>query len=170
MDLLIREAIESDVQEIIAVQQRIIYESDYFISTSEEFKEDPEEYKSSMRENKQSGGLTLVAEHNGEIAGFLVFRRNQMKRLNHTGSFGMAILDEYRSQGLGTAMLVKMIDWAKAQEGLEKICLGVFSTNERAIAAYKKIGFSEEGREIRQIRFTDGQYADDIRMALFIDR
>ncbi|HDX9578465.1 TPA: GNAT family N-acetyltransferase [Bacillus pseudomycoides] len=168
--LRIREATENDVAEILYIRKGIISQNEFFISTSEEFHVDVEAQKNKTLTNSRQGGVTFVAEDDEQIVGFLVFKRNLMKRLNHTGSFGMGILEDYRNQGVGTKLLPQLIDWAKTQEGIEKICLGVFSTNERAIKVYEKIGFKEEGRERGQIKFEDGRYADNVLMALDIDQ
>ncbi|MDA1761002.1 GNAT family N-acetyltransferase [Bacillus cereus] len=50
--------------------------------------------------------------------------------------------------GIGSKLLSHFIEWAKEQEGLEKICMDVFSNNERTINLYKRLGFKEEGRKI----------------------
>lgn len=62
-----------------------------------------------------------------------------------------------------------LISWAKGQKGLEKICLGVVSINDRAIKVYKRMGFVEEGRQIKQIKYEDGSYGDDVLMGLYIE-
>ncbi|HDX9590997.1 TPA: GNAT family N-acetyltransferase [Bacillus pseudomycoides] len=166
--MFIREATESDAAEILCIRRSIISQNDFFIPTSEEFHVDIEAQREKTITNSQQGDVTFVAEDGGRIVGFLVFTRNSMKRLNHTGLFGMGILEDYRNQGVGTKLLSQLIGWAKTQEGIEKICLGVFSTNERAIKVYEKFGFKEEGREKRQIKFEDGRYADNVLMALYL--
>ncbi|WP_255258191.1 GNAT family N-acetyltransferase [Bacillus sp. AFS018417] len=166
--LFIREATEKDAECILYIRKSIISQNEFFLVTSEEFHVDIEMQKQRTITNSQQGGVTFVAEDGERIVGFLVFTRNSMKRLNHTGSFGIGILDNYRNQGAGTKMLLQLIDWAKTQDGIEKICLGVISTNERAIKVYGKIGFKEEGREKQQIKFENGQYADNIIMALHL--
>lgn len=166
--LHIREATESDAAEILSIRKSIISQNEFFIPTSEEFYIDIESQRKKTITISQRGGVTFVAEDDERIVGFLVFTRNSMKRLNHTGLFGMGILEGYRNQGVGTKLLSQLIDWAKTQEGIEKICLGVFSANERAIKVYEKIGFKIEGREKRQIKFEDGRYADNVLMALYL--
>ena len=168
--MFIREATESDAAEILSIRKSIISQNEFFIPISEEFHVDVETQRKKTITNSQQGGVTFVAEDGGRIVGFLVFTRNSMKRLNHTGLFGMGILEDYCNQGVGTKLLSQLIHWAKIQEGIEKICLGVFSTNERAIKVYEKIGFKEEGREKRQFKFEDGRYADNVLMALYINK
>ncbi|MEI4828758.1 GNAT family protein [Bacillus sp. FJAT-53711] len=166
--MFIREATEKDAEGILYIRKSIISQNEFFLVTSEEFHVDIEMQRKKIITNSQQGGVTFVAEDGERIVGFLVFTRNSMKRLNHTGSFGIGILDNYRNQGIGTKMLLQLIDWSKTQDGIEKICLGVLSTNERAINVYEKIGFKEEGREKRQIKFKNGQYADNVMMALYL--
>jgi ribosomal protein S18 acetylase RimI-like enzyme len=44
------------------------------------------------------------------------------------------------------------------------VSLGVFSTNQRAISLYKKMGFVEEGRKIKEFKMSEREYVDDIIM------
>lgn len=49
---------------------------------------------------------------------------------------------------------------------LEKLNLLVLASNDRAISFYKKFGFVEEGRKIREVKIRDGHYDDNILMSL----
>jgi RimJ/RimL family protein N-acetyltransferase len=166
----IREALLHDAMQIVAIKQEIITTTSFFVSAPEEIPKDVQREKLRIEESKTKGNLILVAEVNEEVVGFLEFKRNPMQRLNHTGSFGMGIQKEHRGVGIGTSMLAYLIAWALVQEGLEKICLGVLSNNERALHVYHKLGFQEEGRQRKQVRFEDGTYADDIWMALHLEK
>jgi len=64
-------------------------------------------------------------------------------------------------------MMDYMMEWASTQEGLEKISLTVFSTNNVAISLYKKFGFITEGRMERHFKI-EGKYIDDVAMAKFL--
>ena len=59
-----------------------------------------------------------------------------------------------------------MIDVAFGRLNLRKVSLDVLASNERALAMYRTLGFSEEGRFVDQV-FVDGAEHDVIRMALF---
>ena len=59
------------------------------------------------------------------------------------------------------------IEWAR-ERGLHKLCLSVFAHNEAAIALYRKFGFIEEGRRIKQYRRTSGELWDSIEMGLLL--
>jgi [ribosomal protein S5]-alanine N-acetyltransferase len=59
-----------------------------------------------------------------------------------------------------------MIDVAFGRLNLRKVSLDVLASNERALAMYRTLGFSEEGRFVDHV-FVDGAGHDVIRMALF---
>jgi len=61
------------------------------------------------------------------------------------GEIGMAVSREWRGRGVGSALMVAAIEWAREQ-GLHKLSLSVWPQNAAAIALYRKYGFVEEGR------------------------
>lgn len=165
----IRIASLEDAEEIVNIKKEIIFSTDFFLRTSDEPQEEAEDYKKKIKSSQENGGLTIVAEDNSQIIGFLSFSRPKYIRVHHTGSFGMGIKQGFHKLGIGTKLLSYFLEWAKEQKGLKKICLEVFSINERAIQLYKRLGFSEEGKQINQIGLKDGSYADLIFMSLFIE-
>jgi RimJ/RimL family protein N-acetyltransferase len=80
----------------------------------------------------------------------------------------MGVLAEYRSQGVGAALLGGLLAWAQIQPGLEKINLTVHGDNTRALGLYKKFGFEIEGIRKRDTRFEDDRYVDSVEMAKFL--
>lgn len=72
---------------------------------------------------------------------------------------------EHWSRGLGTDALRVMVRYGFEELGLNRIGLGVWAYNDRAIAAYRKVGFVEEGRR-RQMAFHAGQFHDEVLMGL----
>lgn len=85
---------------------------------------------------------------------------------NRRGGLGMGLLPEYRGQGLGSKLLGSVLDHAK-NFGLEKVELHVYTSNQTAIALYKKFGFEIEGL-IKKYRILDGEYFDALTMAKFL--
>ena len=76
----------------------------------------------------------------------------------------MLISKNFRGLGIGTMLLKALLSWAEGNPYIEKVSLGVFSTNHRAISLYQKMGFKEEGRKINEFKFNDSEYVDDILM------
>ena len=83
------------------------------------------------------------------------------------GDIGMAVAREWRGRGVGSALLAASIEWAR-ERGLHKLTLGVFAQNAAAIALYRKFGFLEEGRRVKQYRRASGELWDAIDMGLLL--
>ena len=79
----------------------------------------------------------------------------------------MAVAREWRGRGVGSALLAAAIEWAR-ERGLHKLSLGVFPHNAAAIALYRKFGFVEEGRRVKQYRRSSGELWDAIDMGLLL--
>ena len=67
--------------------------------------------------------------------------------------------------GYGTEATRLMIDHAFAGLGLHRIGLTVFAFNERAIRAYRSVGFVVEGRA-REAIWREGRWWDEISMSI----
>jgi len=67
--------------------------------------------------------------------------------------------------GFGSEATALMVEHAFSRLGLHRVALSVFEFNGRAIRAYEKVGFAEEGRA-RQAIFRDGRYWDEIHMSI----
>jgi RimJ/RimL family protein N-acetyltransferase len=102
---------------------------------------------------------TVVAVADGRIVGMIHVEASR----HGFGDFGMLVARGWRGQGVGSALVRAAIDWARGQ-GLHKLCLEVFPHNAAAIAMYRKCGFVEEGRLVRQYRRASGETWDAIVM------
>ena len=106
---------------------------------------------------------TFVAEAEGEIVGTLHVEASRFG----FGELGMAVARPWRGRGVGTALMEAALAWARDQ-GLHKLSLSVFPHNAAAIALYRRFGFVEEGRRIKQFRRTSGELWDSIEMGLLL--
>ncbi len=106
---------------------------------------------------------TLVAVADGEVVGSVHVDASRFG----FGELGMAVLREWRGRGVGSALLASAIEWSRGQS-LHKLSLGVFPHNVAGIALYRKFGFVEEGRRVRQIRRQSGELWDVVEMGLFL--
>jgi ribosomal protein S18 acetylase RimI-like enzyme len=105
----------------------------------------------------------LVAAAAGEIVGFLHVAQSQ----HGFGEIGMAVARPWRGLGVGSGLLGASIEWAR-DHGLHKLSLSVFPHNAAAIALYRKFGFVEEGRRVKQYRRASGELWDAIEMGLLL--
>jgi len=106
---------------------------------------------------------TLVAVAGAEIVGSLHIELSR----HGFGEIGMAVAREWRGRGVGSALLAAAIEWAR-ERGLHKLSLAVFAHNDAAIALYRKFGFVEEGRRVKQYRRASGELWDAVEMGLLL--
>ena len=105
----------------------------------------------------------FLAEVDGEIVGMLGVTSSH----HGFGEIGMMVAKEWRGRGVGSALMEAAIAWAR-EEGLHKLSLDVFPHNEAAIALYRKFGFVEEGRRVKQYRRRNGELWDGVEMGLLL--
>lgn len=164
----IRSADKSDAEAILAHCRKAFGETDFLMTEADEFNLTIEEEVAGLEQSIRTGDLILLAEVDNEVIGMLNFRRSKSKKVNHLGYFGITIQKKHCNQGLGSKMMEQFLKWAQEEPGLEKVCLEVFSYNQRAIHLYKRFGFQEEGRKIKHIKRSDGSYADELMMSKFV--
>ncbi len=100
------------------------------------------------------------------VAGYQIVGMLHVEASRHGfGELGMLVDRDWRGRGVGSALVQEAISRARGQ-GLHKLCLEVFMHNTAAIALYRKFGFVEEGRRIRQYRRASGELWDSIVMGL----
>lgn len=71
----------------------------------------------------------------------------------------------YWSRGYGSDALRVMLRLAFGEMNLNRVQLQVYADNARARAAYRRVGFVEEGT-LRRARYQDGEYQDIVIMAV----
>ena len=162
MSYMIRLAQQEDAQRLLEIQQDVLKEQQYLITTVHEFFQTAEGLKTWIRlklENKRE--TILVAEEDGNVVGWLVLQSQNRERLAHVGIMGMMVEKAYRCRGIGGKLLATLLLWAEDNPFIEKVSTSVLSTNNAAIALYKKLGFSEEGRKVDEIKIHN-TYIDEI--------
>ena len=127
----------------------------------------PRHKKGFLDHIKDKKSLTLVAIINDRIVGNLNVWPTGLRKMKHLREISMLIVKGYREIGVGTALMDYGLSWAKRQKDIEKVVLGVFSSNKRAHGLYKKFGFKVEG-VLKNQHILKGKYADELRMAIFL--
>ena len=161
-----------DSEKVIKCVQDVFSDDRFFLTTLEEIRGQQSIEKSNERTeffNGHKQKLLLIAEVDEQIVSLSDVQCGEKKRIQHVGRLGISILPDYRNNGLGMAIMQTMIDWATAHPVIEKLALGVWVANAPAIALYEKMGFVEEGRKIKEIKYADGTYDDCICMYRFVE-
>lgn len=107
--------------------------------------------------------LALVDRASGEMVGELVF--NEWDEPNRSCNFRTLIGPRGRNRGLGTEAIRLFLAHGFEQLGLNRISLGVYAFNPRAIRVYEKVGFVREGVE-REALWHRGQWIDSLSMSV----
>ena len=163
--LIIREARLEDAEALLSVVNEVASEENLILLDKGEY--DVRLERRHILSAKSTGKtLILVAEVEGKVVGVGEVKIGEFKKNSHTAELGLAVIKEFRRLGVGKALMNEMLSSAERM-GVEKVWLSVFSTNDAAIALYRKFGFVLEG--IRKKQFKIGNtYADELLMAKFL--
>lgn len=127
MDIIIREMEENDIDDILKIEK----ESFATPWTRNSFLIE-------LNENKLA--RYIVAEVDGKILGY----GGMWFILNESHITNIAVLKDYRGQGVGNRILEGLI-WYCIKEGIESMTLEVRKSNIVAQNLYKKYGFIDSG-------------------------
>lgn len=110
----------------------------------------------------------LLALFGGQIVGMLRFRGGATRRTCHTGEVGITVLKAHWGRGTATGLLTRFLNWAAHGRLIRQVNLRVRPDNVRALALYRRYGFTETGRMKRDLCI-DGRFYDHLVMGLAID-
>lgn len=167
MQLIIREARPTDAEQLVAHVQRLTEEPDIDIPLA------PGEFNLTVEQERQiladyaasDNSIFLVAEADSQIVGGLNCKGGARRATRHAAVLGMSVRKEWRSRGVGSALMAHLIDWVKNTGIITRIELHVYVRNKAAIHLYEKFGFEVEGRRRRAV-YQNGEYLEDLVMAL----
>lgn len=109
-----------------------------------DFKQESEWFEAAYKQIGLGNSISLVAEADGRAVGLCdVIRIKPGTSADHVGLVGIAVKKEYRSRGIGKAMMLEAIRRSKGK--FEQLILNVFENNKAALSLYKKLGFREFG-------------------------
>jgi putative acetyltransferase len=109
--------------------------------------------------------VQLIAERQGQVVGSAGLHANGSHvRRHHAMGLGIWVAAKAQGQGVGSALMQALIDYADQWAHVLRIELTVYTDNTRAIALYERFGFESEGRH-RAYALRQGVYSDVLAMA-----
>jgi len=168
-EVKVRRATLRDVERM-AENMQLVADEGRYIWTEKVTEETKERIKSTIKDKRC---LTLVAEVGGadgrRVVGALTLAKygQGVRKSQHIRVLSMLVVDGYRGIGIGGKLMAGALQWARQEHGVEKVILGVFSNNKRALRLYEKFGFEVEGVR-KDHYYIDGKREDEIDMALFV--
>lgn len=164
-EVIIRYPQTEDVHDLLTFINTISLEQTYIHFQGEQLTLEQETSWLADRLSAISRGdaVLLGAFHEEQVIGTTGVERKRQAE-SHIGVFGISILQPYRGQGIGTAMMNAIFqETRQTMPGIQIIELSVFGNNEGARNLYQKQGFIEHGNLPGGIRHRD-QYVDHILM------
>jgi L-amino acid N-acyltransferase YncA len=104
---------------------------------------DPEMVGQWMQNLEAGRTSTVIAEVNGEMAGYAALVTNRVSWQRHLGEIRIQVGLRYRSQGVGRALAGEVFSLARAR-GLQKIVAQMTPEQSGARATFERLGFKPE--------------------------
>ena len=108
---------------------------------------------------------TWAMWHRDQIIGHAELHGGRIAAEVHRATLGLGIERDFRGQGLGTRLLDGCLSWARDQDSIDWIDLGVFATNEVARTLYTDAGFEVIAQTPDRFRVCENSVTD-VRMTL----
>ena len=165
MRCIVRSAEAEDAAGMLQYMKTMLGETPFLTRTPEEFDYTPEEEAEILAKRRDDPrGVMLVAETDGRIvANAAITSHGSRQRFRHRAELGVSVLKEYWRQGIGSALMERLIGFA-VQAGYEQIELTVETKNRRALGLYHQYGFTVYGTRPNGMKYPDGSYDNDYLM------
>lgn len=159
----IRRAAESDFSAIWPIFQAVVADGTTYVFAAETSYEDAFAFWFGP------GVTSYVAEEDGKIVGMYKFVTNYRDRGSHVANAAFMVDPQSSGKGVGRAMGVHCLREAK-RAGFRAMQFNlVVSTNEAAVALWKKLGFSIVGTLPKVFQHKNLGYVDAFVMHRFLN-
>ena len=165
VSFVIRTAQQDDQEKLTRTIREVAEEGEYFEAETVAEVLDHEEVL--IRHNDVHSRLFFVAcvgDDDDEVAGWVHLDLPETEFLSHTAVLTVGLRDDYRGNGIGSALLERGVEWAR-DHGFEKLYNSVPETNERAISFLEDHGWETEAVRTGHYKI-DGDYVDELMMAV----
>ena len=160
-EIIIRAAIKSDLNELYTFFSNLPVGLKHLLRVNLELKENVEKR---LSEIDNSFHWRIIAEHKGKIIGDTTLDRALYGWKNHVGDFRIIINPEFQHKGIGTCMILELLDICQAR-GIEILDGELIAHQEKEINTLLKMGFRKEFVRKNYIRDIDGKLQDMVIMS-----
>lgn len=169
-ECIIRNGTEDDGKAVLEVFDLTHAETDFLLTYPDENSFTEEDECAFLKSRADSENeAEIIAEVNGEIAGTAGIESKGSKyKIRHRAEVGISVLEKYWGQGIGKALMEACIECAAAAN-YRQLELEVAADNERAVSLYKKLGFTEYGRNPLGFRSKTSGFQEIIYMRLVLN-
>lgn len=111
---------------------------------------------------------SLTAIYKGNPCGIATLYYVPYKKMEHQAEFGIIVGQELRNLGIGKYLLEHLMTLAKQAFNMELLHLQVYEGNP-AYSFYRRMGFTDFGKQDRWLKEPDGVYSARIFMERYLD-
>lgn len=172
--MVLREAGSDDVVGLLRLGRSLLSETDHFVRRPEERAGDPSDMQRIVDHYARTPGWAMLNLWDGEQpVAEGVLSVGALARTAHVGTLGIGVLRRHWGRGLGRILMAEL-ERRAVESGIERLEFTVLDHNRRARDFYRRLGYSEEGRRVRSVRYApDGpsepvRYGDEIALAKWI--
>jgi RimJ/RimL family protein N-acetyltransferase len=124
----------------------------------------PEWWEQRLAVDHDTPEIVIGAFHDDELAGACGLSFEARSKTRHKATlFGMYVAQRYQRLGLGRAIVIGALAYARQRPGVTLVHLTVTDTNQAAVELYRACGFESYGVEPRAIML-DGHYLGKLHM------
>lgn len=164
---ILRDARTEDAPALCAAEQAVGRAHDgLLVSEPDELR--VEAFTERIASLSDGSGKYLVVERDADLLAHASLWPMGLRKVSHVLRLDMCVHLGHWHRGYGRALLEALLAWARSNPRAVKVELLVRATNLAAVSLYRHAGFTEEGRMHRRVRLRDGQFVDDLSMALHL--
>lgn len=166
--LILRKPLIEDAKRMIEYLNIVGGESDNLLFGKDEFRLTVEqEIEHIKRISNDVNTLMILGIVNDTIVSVSQISSPNRKRIVHNSELSISVKKEYWRSGIGGAVMIELIKFAKENGDIKTISLGVKANNCNAVIMYERFGFIKVGVH-RDYFNVNGNFDDEILMDLYL--
>jgi GNAT superfamily N-acetyltransferase len=165
VEALIRPARQEDIAGIVGVIESVATGGSYVVAERLADRIDRDEVL--LRHNEDEQRVFFVATVDDETIGWLHLEAGRFPMVAHTAEMTVGVMERYRGQGIGSALVERGRSWA-GDQGFRKLYQTVPETNEGAVSFLGDHGWEVEARREGHY-LVDDELVDEVQLATWLD-
>lgn len=168
--LILREPLVEDAEGMIKYLNIVGGESDNLLFGKDEFHLSVEQEAEHIRRVREDPNtMMVIGLIDNAIVSIAQISCPNRKRISHNSEISISVKKEYWKNGIGSAVMEELIKFAKENDHIKNVSLGVKASNVNAIKMYEKFGFVKVGMHKDYFNI-NGNFDDDIIMDLYLNK
>lgn len=161
----VRPARQEDITELVRVIETVAAGDTHVVASR--LAEELDREGVLLRNNEREDRVFFVARVADDTVGWLHVGGPQFAAMAHTAELTVGLLEAYRGQGIGAALLERGQAWASSQ-GYLKLYQNLPATNRGAVSFLEAHGWTVEATHERHYRIDD-EFVDEVQLAVWLD-